>query len=82
MKKQKKSKKQKNKLKKQKAKNKNISKKKRKKNKKGKKSATVAGLTYGDFCSICLVLSSRLYYRYFGLILCVPAAFLSYYNLG
>ena len=43
-------------------------------------SATVAGLCYGDFSSICLMLSSRLYYRYFGLILCAPAASLSYYD--
>ena len=43
-------------------------------------SATVAGLCYGDFSSICLMLSSRLCNRYFGLNLCAPAASLSYYD--
>ena len=37
-------------------------------------SGTVAGLCYGDFSSIFLMLSSKLYYHYFGLILCAPAA--------
>ena len=43
-------------------------------------SGTVAGLFYGDFSSICLNLSSRLYYHYFGLILFAPAASLRYHD--
>ena len=40
------------------------------------------GLCYDDFFSICLMLSSRLYYRYFGQILFAPAASLRYYDCG
>ena len=42
----------------------------------------LAGLCYGDFFSICLMLSSRLYYRYFGKILFAPATSLKYYDRG
>ena len=42
----------------------------------------MVGLCYGDFSSICLMLSSRLYYRYFGLIFCAPAASFNYYHIG
>ena len=37
-------------------------------------SGTVAGLCYGDYSSICLMLSSRLCNRYFRINLCAPAA--------
>ena len=49
---------------------------------KNKKSVTVAGLCYGDFPSIGLMLLSGLYYRYFCLILCAPLVSLSYYDFG
>ena len=43
-------------------------------------SETLAGLRYGYFSPICLMLSSRLYFCYFGQIFRAPAATFSYYD--